>query len=49
MTKKCFFSFFYKSIDDNLVLTSKYFKGVIKDLTQIYKKGGLSPNYLALH
>ena len=36
----------YKSIDDNIVLTSKknliykYFKGVIKDNQQIYTKGG---------
>jgi hypothetical protein len=31
-----------KRIDDNIVLTSKYFKGVIKDNYQIYKKGGKS-------
>ena len=33
----------FKSIDDNIVLTSQYFKGVIKDNYQIYKKGGNKP------
>ena len=32
----CILYYCYKSIDDNLVLTSKVFKGVIKDTQQIY-------------
>lgn len=32
--------FIIKRIDDNIVITSKYFKGVIKDNYQIYIKGG---------
>jgi hypothetical protein len=32
----------YKSIDDNIVVTSKKFKGIIKNNLQIYKKGGVN-------
>lgn len=32
--------FLSKRIDDNIVITSKYYKGVIKDNYQIYIKGG---------